>query len=124
MILNRTTSSATIGRLVALSVFGMACSLPCQDTRNRRLNAVLAHLRITRVGRSCDRETRAVSNAVRSAVSRSSGSDGHRERSCGCWRVRVSEVLQIAYRDAGPSLRREIARLQDRAYGPAEADPD
>lgn len=31
----------------------------------------------------------------------------------------MAELQQIAYRDAGPSLRREIADVQARAYGPA-----
>jgi hypothetical protein len=33
-------------------------------------------------------------------------------------------IQQIAYRDAEPSIRREIAGLQDRAYGPSGVQPE
>lgn len=35
----------------------------------------------------------------------------------------MAEIRQIAYREAGTSLRREIALLQDRAYGPSGGEP-
>ena len=36
----------------------------------------------------------------------------------------LAQVEQIAYRAAGVQLRREIAELQDRAYGPSDIEPD